>query len=80
MNSSEVLNKAKEIFSTLSSDDYRFDRAVFIRTKDGTTLFYQESFAEQDGEWWMVFTKNFGFVIFHSSNLIDGKIKEFVEI
>ena len=80
MNSSEAYDMAQGLYSALDGDDYRFERSVYVRTKDGTSLFYQEAFAEKYEDWWIVFTKNFGFIVMNSANLISGEVEEYVKI
>jgi len=81
MTAEEAYGKATQTSANLQTDDYRFDQmAVHIITKSGTSLFYPEAFVERHEDWWTVFTRNFGFIILHTSDLLNDEVKEYMKI
>jgi hypothetical protein len=80
MTSNEAYKTAQQMSQSIMPDDYRFDRTVRVVTRDGTSLFYPEAFVEKCEEWWFVFTKNFGFIVLSSTDLLNEKVSEYIEI
>ena len=64
-----ISNIAASIKINLQSDDKRFNQAVLIIHQEGTTLFYQNCFAEQRGSWWMIFPEHHPLRVYHQEDL-----------
>lgn len=81
MTNDEAYKVAQELYTNTKPDDYRFEQmSVKVITTDGTYLFYPSAFVERHEDYWIVITKNFGFIVLHSSHLLGGEVKEYMEL